>query len=189
MWIRSLHCLSDQSIRKITGSYTTLVLVFPIKTNFPGSSRQIGAPCNFREKLAVVQPLFLEYWSQFHFHLDMLKVDYRLGDNPVKMSYMLGFGPKFPQQLHHRGASIPSIQADWAKIGCNAGYSYYNSPSPNPNVHNGAMVGGPDSSNRFSDQRSDYSHSEPSTYMNVAFVGSVAGLLDNNEGGKESMAS
>lgn len=119
----------------------------------------------------------------------MLKVDYILGNNPMKMSYMVGFGSKFPQQLHHRGASIPSVRAHRAKIGCNDGYSYYNAPSPNPNVHNGAISGGPDSNDRFSDLRSDYSHSEPSTYMNAAFVGSVAALLADNEGGKMFMAS
>ncbi|KAK4795134.1 hypothetical protein SAY86_013128 [Trapa natans] len=109
------------------------------------------------------------------------QVDYILGDNPMKMSYMIGFGPKFPQQLHHRGASVPSIRNHRAKIGCNAGYSYYNSPSPNPNVHNGALVGGPNFDDGFRDQRSDYSHSEPSTYMNAAFVGSLAALLGGNE--------
>ena len=57
--------------------------------------------------------------------------------------------------------------------------SYY-SPS-NPNQHVGAIVGGPDSNDQFHDQRSDYSHSEPTTYINAAFVGAVAALLDESK--------
>lgn len=96
----------------------------------------------------------------------------------MKVSYMVGFGSKYPLQLHHRGSSIPSIKAHPAKVGCNDGMSnYYSSSKPNPNTHVGAIVGGPDSNDHFNDQRSDYSHAEPTTYMNAAFVGSVAALL------------
>ncbi|KAG5123103.1 hypothetical protein AAZX31_11G020900 [Glycine max] len=106
------------------------------------------------------------------------QVDYILGSNPMKMSYMVGFGSKYPKQLHHRGSSIPSINVHPTKVGCNDGLSvYYNSANPNPNTHVGAIVGGPDSNDRFSDARSDYSHSEPTTYMNAAFVASVSALL------------
>lgn len=106
------------------------------------------------------------------------QVDYILGENPMKVSYMVGFGSKYPLQLHHRGSSIPSIKAHPAKVGCNDGMSnYYSSSKPNPNTHVGAIVGGPDSNDHFNDQRSDYSHAEPTTYMNAAFVGSVAALL------------
>ncbi|KAJ4712001.1 Endoglucanase [Melia azedarach] len=106
------------------------------------------------------------------------QVDYILGNNPMKMSYMTGFGSKFPMQMHHRGESIPSIRTLPAKVGCNDGYSkYYYSSKPNPNTHVGAIVGGPDSNDEFKDLRSDYSHAEPTTYMNAAFVGSVAALL------------
>ncbi|XP_057521569.1 endoglucanase-like [Amaranthus tricolor] len=109
------------------------------------------------------------------------QVDYILGDNPMKMSYMVGFGSKFPQQVHHRGASIPSIAAHPTKVGCNQGYSsWFNSNNPNPNVHVGAIVGGPDSNDQFKDVRSDHTHSEPTTYMNAAFVGSLAPLLGGN---------
>ncbi|GLT78176.1 hypothetical protein SLA2020_497210 [Shorea laevis] len=107
------------------------------------------------------------------------QVDYILGNNPMKMSYMVGFGSKYPLQLHHRGASIPAIREHPAKVSCGGGYSsYYSSNKPNPNTHVGAIVGGPDSNDHFNDERSDYSHSEPTTYLNAAFVGAVAALLD-----------
>ncbi|KAL2902715.1 Endoglucanase [Bienertia sinuspersici] len=106
------------------------------------------------------------------------QVDYILGENPKKMSYMVGYGDKFPQQVHHRGASIPSISTLSTKVGCNQGYSdWYNRNSPNPNVHVGAIVGGPNSNDEFNDVRSDHTHLEPTTYINAAFVGAVAPLL------------
>ncbi|KAL2238265.1 UNVERIFIED_CONTAM: Endoglucanase [Sesamum indicum] len=106
------------------------------------------------------------------------QVDYILGSNPMNMSYMVGFGTKFPTQLHHRGASLPSIHTSPGEIGCKDAYStWYTSPKPNPNTHVGAIVGGPDSNDHFTDSRSDFSHLEPTTYMNAAFVGSLAALL------------
>jgi hypothetical protein len=96
----------------------------------------------------------------------------------MKMSYMVGYGSKYPKQLHHRGSSIPSIIAHPTKVGCNDGQSnYFSSSNPNPNTHVGAIVGGPNSNDQYNDARSDYSHAEPTTYMNAAFVGSVAALL------------
>lgn len=95
----------------------------------------------------------------------------------MKMSYMVGFGNKYPTQLHHRGSSVPSIKSHPSKIGCNEGQAYFSSNKPNPNVHVGAIVGGPNSNDKFTDSRSDYSHLEPTTYINAAFVGSIAPLL------------
>ncbi|KAK8520968.1 hypothetical protein V6N13_077094 [Hibiscus sabdariffa] len=123
-----------------------------------------------------------------HFSASQIKsfvksqVDYILGNNPMKMSYMVGYGSKHPMQLHHRGSSIPSIHSHPSKVGCNDGMSsYFDSNTPNPNQHVGAIVGGPDSNDHFNDRRSDYSHSEPTTYMNAAFVGAVAALLDETK--------
>lgn len=94
------------------------------------------------------------------------------------MSYMVGFGGKYPTQLHHRGSSIPSIRTSPAKVGCNEGFSaWYSSSKPNPNTHIGAIVGGPDSNDQFTDSRSDYSHAEPTTYINAAFVGAAAAFV------------
>uniref|UniRef100_A0A6N2M534 cellulase n=1 Tax=Salix viminalis TaxID=40686 RepID=A0A6N2M534_SALVM len=35
------------------------------------------------------------------------QVDYILGSNPMKMSYMAGFGRKYPTQMHHRAHPSP----------------------------------------------------------------------------------
>lgn len=111
-----------------------------------------------------------------------LQVDYILGNNPMKMSYMVGFGRKYPTKLHHRGSSIPSMKLHPSKVGCNEGQSnYYPLNEPNPNIHVGAVVGGPDSNDHFNDLRSDYSHLEPTTYLNAAFVGSLSALVTQSK--------
>ncbi|MED6145278.1 hypothetical protein PIB30_023518 [Stylosanthes scabra] len=104
------------------------------------------------------------------------QVDYLLGDNPLRMSYMVGYGPRYPQRIHHRGSSLPSIAVHPGKIQCSAGFTVMNSQSPNPNILVGAIVGGPDLHDRFPDQRSDYEQSEPATYMNAPLVGALAYL-------------
>lgn len=104
------------------------------------------------------------------------QVDYILGDNPLGMSYMVGYGAKFPQRIHHRGSSLPSVYEHPQTIACNNGFQSLYSDDPNPNLLVGAVVGGPDNNDRFSDERSDYEHSEPTTYINAPLVGSLAYL-------------
>ena len=38
------------------------------------------------------------------------QVDYILGSNPMGLSYMVGYGNYYPQRIHHRGSSLPSIK-------------------------------------------------------------------------------
>ncbi|KAI9099563.1 hypothetical protein K1719_024568 [Acacia pycnantha] len=103
------------------------------------------------------------------------QVDYILGDNPLRMSYMVGYGPYFPKRIHHRGSSLPSLSTHPQSIGCDGGFQpFFHSMSPNPNILVGAVVGGPNQSDGFPDERDDYSHSEPATYINGAFVGPLA---------------
>ncbi|WVZ06298.1 hypothetical protein V8G54_019644 [Vigna mungo] len=108
------------------------------------------------------------------------QVDYLLGENPLKMSYMVGYGLRFPRRIHHRGSSLPSIGVHPGKIQCSAGFSVMNSESPNPNTLVGAVVGGPDLNDRFPDERSDYEQSEPATYINAPLVGSLAYLAHSS---------
>ncbi|KAH8517309.1 hypothetical protein H0E87_005307 [Populus deltoides] len=116
------------------------------------------------------------------------QVDYLLGDNPLKMSYMVGYGPRYPQRIHHRGSSLPSITTHPGKIQCTSGFSVMNSQSPNPNVLVGAIVGGPDEHDRFPDERSDYEQSEPATYINAPLVGALA-YLAHSSGQLEVLAA
>ncbi|XP_022939675.1 endoglucanase 8-like [Cucurbita moschata] len=107
-------------------------------------------------------------------HLAKRQVDYILGDNPLEMSYMVGYGARYPRRIHHRASSLPSVQAHPARIGCKAGSRYFLSPNPNPNVLVGAVVGGPNVSDAFPDSRSFFEESEPTTYINAPLVGLLA---------------
>ncbi|XP_059276432.1 endoglucanase 1-like [Lycium ferocissimum] len=104
------------------------------------------------------------------------QVDYILGDNPARISYMVGFGQKYPLRVHHRGSSLPSVHTHPGHIGCNDGFQSLNSASPNPNVLVGAIVGGPDSKDNFEDDRNNYQQSEPATYINAPLIGALAFL-------------
>ncbi|TVU11794.1 hypothetical protein EJB05_45398, partial [Eragrostis curvula] len=103
------------------------------------------------------------------------QVDYILGDNPLRMSYMVGYGPRFPHRIHHRASSLPSVSAHPERIGCKAGAAWATSPAPNPNLLVGAVVGGPsNSTDAFPDARAVFQQSEPTTYINAPLLGLLA---------------
>ncbi|XP_047336051.1 endoglucanase 4-like [Impatiens glandulifera] len=102
------------------------------------------------------------------------QVDYMLGSNPMKMSFMVGYGSKFPQKIHHRGSSSPSIHVHPEHISCKEGSMYFNSIQPNMNLLTGAIVGGPDINDKFDDSRANFVQTEPTTYTNAPAVGLLA---------------
>ncbi|XP_021755693.1 endoglucanase 11-like [Chenopodium quinoa] len=111
------------------------------------------------------------------------QVDYILGSNPMGLSYLVGFGPKYPLRVHHRGASIPSYKKLRDFIGCTEGYNrWYGHPNPNPNLLVGAVVGGPNDKDEFTDKRSNYIQIEACTYNTAPLIGVFARLhsIKNN---------
>eukprot|EP00897_Mesotaenium_endlicherianum_P009450 jgi/Mesen1/8533/ME000482S07991 len=73
------------------------------------------------------------------------QMDYILGQNPLNVSFMVGFGNKWPRKIHHRGASIVSINKNGTDISCNDGFNlYFYTKNDDQNVHEGAIVGGTD---------------------------------------------
>ncbi|XP_042512490.1 endoglucanase 5 [Macadamia integrifolia] len=112
-----------------------------------------------------VQPEALLKFSQS-------QADYILGKNPKYLSYLVGFGENYPVHVHHRGASIPSIYALQSTVGCVDGFEeWYNRPEGNPNVLVGALVGGPDMYDGYSDERSNYEQSEPTISGAAPLIG------------------
>lgn len=110
------------------------------------------------------------------------QVDYILGSNPMNMSYLVGYGPKYPTRVHHRGASIVSYRENKAFIGCTQGYdNWYSRVDQNPNVIVGALVGGPDWLDNFMDQRNNYMQTEACTYNTAPLVGVFAKLSQLKE--------
>ncbi|XP_022743287.1 endoglucanase 5-like [Durio zibethinus] len=100
------------------------------------------------------------------------RADYILGKNPKSMSYLVGYGPKYPIHVHHRGASIASISVLPSTVSCVQGFEdWYRRPEANPNVIYGALVGGPDQNDNFNDDRSNYEQTEPTLSGSAPLVG------------------
>ncbi|CAN6162715.1 unnamed protein product [Urochloa humidicola] len=100
------------------------------------------------------------------------QADYVLGDNPMKLSYLVGYGDSYPQRVHHRGASIP---AD-VDTGCD-GQEWLKTSKPNPNVATGALVGGPFKNDSFIDDRENVRQNEATTYNSALIVGLLSSLV------------
>ncbi|KAK6145365.1 hypothetical protein DH2020_022185 [Rehmannia glutinosa] len=97
-------------------------------------------------------------------------VNFSPGDNPLSMSYMVGYGKNFPQRVHHRASSLPSIDEHPQHIECKGGTPYFLSGNPNPNLLMGAVVGGPDIDDSYKDDRVDATTSEPTTYISMLLL-------------------
>ncbi|MBE6050806.1 MAG: glycoside hydrolase [Clostridium sp.] len=94
------------------------------------------------------------------------QLEYIMGKNPENMSYIVGFGNKWPKSPHHRAAN---------------GYTYENQDyktHPNKHVVTGALVGGPDSNDRYPDQIDLYENTEVSIDYNAGLVGALAGYIN-----------
>ncbi|KAL0330517.1 UNVERIFIED_CONTAM: Endoglucanase 16 [Sesamum radiatum] len=104
------------------------------------------------------------------------QMDYILGKNPRKRSYMVGFGNKPPTQAHHGGSSVPQMPPN-KEVNCGMRFvHWYNTNEPNPNELTGPIVGGPDKNDNFEDKRANSSMTEPTTYINSLAVGVLAKL-------------
>ncbi|XP_039144847.1 endoglucanase 8 [Dioscorea cayenensis subsp. rotundata] len=109
-------------------------------------------------------------------HFAKQQMDYLLGNNPQRRSYMVGFGKNSPKQAHHRGASVPVLSPQ-TEVNCGMSFNeWFNNDRPNPNELTGAIVGGPDRQDKFIDKRSQSSMLEPCTYINSLAVGVLAKL-------------
>ncbi|KAJ4817030.1 Endoglucanase [Rhynchospora pubera] len=108
------------------------------------------------------------------------QINYILGKNPRKMSYVVGFGNKYPKHVHHRGASIPK---NGVHYNCKGGWKWRDSKKPNPNTVVGAMVAGPDRHDGFKDVRSNYNYTEPTLAGNAGLVAALVALSGHENTG------
>ncbi|MEZ4675932.1 MAG: glycoside hydrolase family 9 protein [Caldilineaceae bacterium] len=92
------------------------------------------------------------------------QIGYILGDNPANRSYVVGFGTNPPQNPHHRTA-----HGSWT--------DNINEPTEQRHVLYGALVGGPDQLDSYTDSRSDYVKNEVATDYNAGFTGALARLV------------
>ena len=59
------------------------------------------------------------------------------------MSYVVGFTSNYPQKMHHRGSSVISYRVNNTPISCGSSWAWMDKTTPNPNIHYGALIGGP----------------------------------------------
>ncbi|MGA1979975.1 MAG: glycoside hydrolase family 9 protein [Sedimentisphaerales bacterium] len=85
-------------------------------------------------------------------------LDYTLGTNPRNASYEIGFGSNWPKCPHYRAASP-------------------NQECPALHEITGAMVGGPDSSDNYTDATSNYQQAEPAIDYQACLVASLAAMI------------
>lgn len=77
----------------------------------------------------------------------------------------------FQRRIHHRGSSLPSLDTHPSHIKCKEVTPYFEAmKDPNPNLQVGALVGGPDISDAYDDNRPPFWNSEAATYINAPFV-------------------
>ncbi len=87
------------------------------------------------------------------------QVDYALGSSG--RSFVVGFGVNPPEHPHHRTA-----QGSWA--------DNMNEPNYHRHILYGALVGGPDASDSYTDSVSDYNKNEVACDYNAGFTGALA---------------
>jgi endoglucanase len=95
------------------------------------------------------------------------QIDYILGNNPKKISYMVGFGAAYPKFPHHRAASgrLEGEPANETK------------KDPERHILYGALVGGPKDDDSYSDVIDDYVYTEVGLDYNAGLVGALAGMV------------
>ncbi len=91
------------------------------------------------------------------------QINYMLGNNPTKRSFMVGFGNNPPTHPHHRTCTgfFPSQASDTAA---------------SKHVLYGALVGGPTKTDDYTDERNNYTTNEVACDYNAAFTGTLARL-------------
>lgn len=92
------------------------------------------------------------------------QIDYALGSNPQGRSYVCGFGVNPPVNPHHR-----TTHGAW-------GNNVNGAPLETRHVLYGALVGGPDSQDGYSDDRDNYINNEVACDYNALFSGALAKL-------------
>ncbi|MGD1922474.1 MAG: glycoside hydrolase family 9 protein [Pleurocapsa sp.] len=93
------------------------------------------------------------------------QINYILGQNPAQRSYMIGYGENYPQNPHHRTA-----HGSWLNS--------VKKPQHTRNLLIGGLVGGPDGSENWEDDRNDWVRNEVGVSYNAGLTGALAKMYD-----------
>ena len=93
------------------------------------------------------------------------QIDYALGDNELERSYVCGFGNNPPVSPHHRSMHGPYLDDNGR------------TPVKSRHVLYGALVGGPDASGAYTDDRLDAVRNEVAVDYNAGFSSALSRLV------------
>ncbi len=109
------------------------------------------------------------------------QMDYMLGDNGLKMSYVLGMGDKQPTAFHHRTSS--GIHDDhWNDLGAESSTEGWQTEYAHTLY--GALVGGPDKSGKYVNSVAQYEYSEVAIDYNAGWTAALCAMVADFGGEK-----
>lgn len=99
--------------------------------------------------------------AERYFDFGVSQINYILGENPSRRSYLIGYGENYPQNPHHRTA-----HGSWLDT--------MTQPAETRNLLMGALVGGPDGQDNWQDDRKDWIRNEVGVTYNAGLTGALA---------------
>ncbi len=104
-------------------------------------------------------------------------MNYAFGNNSAGRSYVVGMGDNYPQAWHHRTSS-GAWNDKWSNIGQTEG----DDAKPHAHILYGALVGGPDQNDGYSDKISDYQYTEVAIDYNAGFTAALCAMVEKYGG-------
>lgn len=104
-------------------------------------------------------------------------MNYCFGDNSKHFSYVVGMGDDYPQAWHHRTSS-GAWNDKWSNIGQTEGED----AKPHAHILYGALVGGPDQKDGYSDKIGDYQYTEVAIDYNAGYTAALCAMVDKYGG-------
>ncbi len=104
-------------------------------------------------------------------------MNYCFGDNSKHFSYVVGMGDDYPQAWHHRTSS-GAWNDKWSNIGQTEGED----AKPHAHILYGALVGGPDQTDGYSDKIGDYQYTEVAIDYNAGYTAALCAMVDKYGG-------
>jgi endoglucanase len=101
---------------------------------------------------------------QRYHDLAVRQINYALGQNPRNSSYLVDFGVNSPHNVHHRTA-----HGSWTDS--------INDPTRSRHTLTGALVGGPNCDDTWTDDRTNFRTNEVALDYNAGFTGALARLF------------
>ena len=104
-------------------------------------------------------------------------MNYCFGDNSKHFSYVVGMGEEYPQAWHHRTSS-GAWNDKWSNIGQTEGED----AKPHAHTLYGALVGGPDQQDGYSDKIGDYQYTEVAIDYNAGYTAALCAMVEKYGG-------